>query len=227
MRSCCTCNFSQNKLNQTDPDTRRHMDVIGDEIHRLDRVVQTLVDFTRPRELPRTGSGHAQVLDDVAILAAPDAEQHGVRVVREFPSQPLLVRVDVDLMKQAILNLVINGVQAMTKGGALTLAAQRKDDAVVAEIRDQGAGIPPETPGKSFRALLHNEKRGTGIGLAQTSQILDWHYGSVDFESTVGVGTTFRLRVPAASQNRCRSAKGSSCALLIVLVRFLCTRSGI
>ena len=192
----------QNKLNQTDPDTRRHMDVIGDEIHRLDRVVQTLVDFTRPRELHEQEVDMRKILDDVAILAAPDAEQHGVRVVREFPSQPLLVRVDVDLMKQAILNLVINGVQAMTKGGALTLAAQRKDDAVVAEIRDQGAGIPAELQEKVFELYFTTKKEGTGIGLAQTSQILDWHYGSVDFESTVGVGTTFRLRVPAASQNR-------------------------
>jgi signal transduction histidine kinase len=192
----------QNKLNQTDPDTRRHMDVIGDEIHRLDRVVQTLVDFTRPRELHEQEVDMRKILDDVAILAAPDAEQHGVRVVREFPSQPLLVRVDVDLMKQAILNLVINGVQAMTKGGALTLAAQRKDDAVIAEIRDQGAGIPPELQEKVFELYFTTKKEGTGIGLAQTSQILDWHYGSVDFESTVGVGTTFRLRVPAASQNR-------------------------
>ena len=192
----------QNKLNQTDPDTRRHMDVIGDEIHRLDRVVQTLVDFTRPRELHEQEVDMRKILDDVAILAAPDAEQPGVRVVREFPSQPLLVRVDVDLMKQAILNLVINGVQAMTKGGALTLAAQRKDDAVVTEIRDQGAGIPPELQEKVFELYFTTKKEGTGIGLAQTSQILDWHYGSVDFESTVGVGTTFRLRVPAASQNR-------------------------
>src|SRR6195256_1374776 len=192
----------QNKLNQTDPDTRRHMDVIGDEIHRLDRVVQTLVDFTRPRELHEQEVDMRKILDDVAILAAPDAEQHGVRVVREFPSQPLLVRVDVDLMKQAILNLVINGVQAMTKGGTLTLAAQREDETILTEVRDQGAGIPPELQEKVFELYFTTKKEGTGIGLAQTSQIVDWHYGSVDFESTVGVGTTFRLRLPAVSQNR-------------------------
>ena len=192
----------QNKLNPTDPDTQRHMDVIGDEIHRLDRVVQTLVDFTRPRELHEQDADMRKILEDVSILAAPDAEQHGVRLVREFPQEPLMVRVDIDLMKQAILNLVLNGVQAMNNGGTLTLAAQRKDEAVITEVRDQGSGIPPELQEKVFELYFTTKKEGTGIGLAQTSQILDWHYGSVDFESTVGVGTTFRLRVPAVSQSR-------------------------
>jgi len=192
----------QNKLNETDPDTQRHMDVIGDEIHRLDRVVQTLVDFTRPRELHEQDADMRKILEDVSILAAPDAEQHGVRLVREFPQEPLMVRVDIDLMKQATLNLVLNGVQAMNNGGTLTLAAQRKDEAVITEVRDQGSGIPPELQEKVFELYFTTKKEGTGIGLAQTSQILDWHYGSVDFESTVGVGTTFRLRVPAVSQSR-------------------------
>ena len=197
----------QNKLNQADPDTQRHMDVIGDEIHRLDRVVQTLVDFTRPRELHEQEADMRKILEDVSILAAPDAEQHGVRLVREFPQQPLLVRVDIDLMKQAILNLVLNGVQAMTNGGTLTLAAQRKDEAVITEVRDQGSGIPPELQEKVFELYFTTKKEGTGIGLAQTSQILDWHYGSVDFESTVGVGTTFRLRLPAVSPSRVGAQK--------------------
>jgi signal transduction histidine kinase len=91
-------------------------------------------------------------------------------LVREFPPEPLLVRVDIDLMKQAILNLVLNGVQAMTKGGALTLAAQSKDDAVITEVRDQGAGIPPELQEKVFELYFTTKKEGTGIGLAQTSQ---------------------------------------------------------
>ncbi len=68
----------QNKLAQLDPDTRRHMDIIGSEIHRLDRVVQTLVDFMRARELHLEEVDLRRVLEDVALLASPDAEQHGV-----------------------------------------------------------------------------------------------------------------------------------------------------
>jgi PAS domain S-box-containing protein len=193
----------QNKLQQDDPDTRRHMDIIGNEIHRLDRVVQILVDFTRPRDLRLEEVDLRKLLGEVSVLAAPDAARHGVRVVQELPDDDdaLMVRVDSDLMKQAILNLVLNGVQSMTAGGTLTLKARRDDEAIFAEVLDQGCGIPPEAQEKIFELYYttKGDKGGSGIGLAQTYQIMQWHYGSVEFDSIVGAGTTFRLRLPAAA----------------------------
>ena len=188
----------QNKLQQIDPDTRRHMDIIGNEIHRLDRVVQILVDFTRPRDLHLEEIDLRELLEDVATLAAPDAAQHNVELTRELPPDPIFVKVDTDFVKQAILNVVLNGVQAMPRGGTLAISAQREDEVVVTEIRDQGAGIPHEIQDKIFELYFTTKKGGTGIGLAQTYQILQWHYGSVDFESLDGQGTTFRLRLPLA-----------------------------
>ncbi|HMD17608.1 MAG TPA: ATP-binding protein [Terriglobales bacterium] len=207
----------QNKLQQDDPETRRHMDIIGNEIHRLDRVVQILVDFTRPRDLRLEDADLRKILESVSALAAPDAKRHGVRIVLELPNRPLsnkevpneelpsendalLVRVDSDLMKQAILNLVLNGVQSMTAGGTLTLKARRDDEMILAEVLDQGCGIPPEAQEKIFELYFttKEDKGGSGIGLAQTYQIMQWHYGSVEFDSIVGTGTTFRLRLPAA-----------------------------
>ena len=197
----------QNKLQQDDPETRRHMDIIGNEIHRLDRVVQILVDFTRPRDLRLEDVDLRKILESVSVLAAPDAARHGVRVVLELPNQEvpgqddaLMVRVDSDLMKQAIVNLVLNGVQSMTAGGTLTLKAHRDDEMILAEVMDQGCGIPPEAQEKIFELYYttKSDKGGSGIGLAQTYQIMQWHYGSVEFDSIVGAGTTFRLRLPAA-----------------------------
>jgi PAS domain S-box-containing protein len=196
----------QNKLQQDDPETRRHMDIIGNEIHRLDRVVQILVDFTRPRDLRLEEVDLRKLLEDVSVLATPDAGRHGVRVLLELPNHELpdeedalMVRVDADLIKQAILNLVLNGVQSMTAGGTLTLAARRDDEMILAEVRDQGCGIPPEAQEKIFELYYttKKDKGGSGIGLAQTYQIMQWHYGSVEFDSIVGAGTTFRLRLPA------------------------------
>ncbi len=203
----------QNKLQQDDPDTRRHMDVIGNEIHRLDRVVQILVDFTRPRDLRLEDQDLRKLMENVATLAAPDAARHGVHVQLDLPANDLpgegnalpadtlMVRVDSDLMKQAILNLVLNGVQSMTAGGTLTLAARRDEEMILAEVRDQGCGIPPEAQEKIFELYYttKSDKGGSGIGLAQTYQIMQWHYGSVDFNSIVGAGTTFRLRLPPAT----------------------------
>jgi PAS domain S-box-containing protein len=188
----------RNKLQQVDPDTYRHVDIIDSEIHRLDRVVQILVDFTRPRDLRLEDTDLRLVLDEVSLLAAPDAEQHGVKLVRELPAEPVPVKVDIDFAKQAILNVVLNGVQAMPGGGILTISAFKDEDTVVTEIRDQGVGIPSEVQEKIFELYFTTKKSGTGIGLASTYQIMQWHYGSVDFESAEGKGTTFRLRWPLA-----------------------------
>ena len=201
----------QNKLQQDDPDTRRHMDIIGSEIHRLDRVVQILVDFTRPRDLRLEDVDLRKILESVSVLAAPDAARHGVHIVLELPNHDplnendaLQVRIDSDLIKQAILNLVINGVQSMAAGGTLTIKARREDEMILAEVLDQGCGIPPDAQEKIFELYYttKGDEGGSGIGLAQTYQIMQWHYGSVEFDSIVGAGTTFRLRLPAAKPER-------------------------
>src|SRR6202522_1651489 len=191
----------QNKLAQLDPDTRRHMDIIGSEIHRLDRVVQTLVDFMRARELHLVEVDFRRVLEEVAMLALPDAEQHGVTIRRELAQEPLPIKADLDFMKQALLNVVLNGIQAMPQGGELTISAARDGDAAVAEIRDRGMGIPRDVQDKIFELYFTTKKDGNGIGLAQTYQILQWHYGSVEFESADGEGTKFCFRLPLAASS--------------------------
>jgi signal transduction histidine kinase len=191
----------QNKLAQLDPDTRRHMDIIGSEIHRLDRVVQTLVDFMRARELHLVEIDIRRLLEDVAMLASPDAEQHGVTIMRDMPEEPLPVKADLDFMKQALLNVVINGIQAMPEGGQLTISAHREENSVVAEVSDRGMGIAQDVQDKIFELYFTTKKDGNGIGLAQTYQILQWHYGSVEFNSIEGEGTTFRFRLPLATSS--------------------------
>jgi len=186
----------QNKLAQAEPDTRRHMEIIDNEIHRLDRVVQTLIDFTRPRDLHLEEMDLRSLLEDVALLAAPDAEQHGVRIECDLPDERLPVRADSDLMKQAVLNVVLNGVQAMSNGGQLAIVARREGNLAVAEVCDRGPGIPSELHDKVFELYFTTKKDGSGIGLAYTYQVMQWHYGSVDFESVEDQGTTFRFRVP-------------------------------
>src|ERR1700683_5524494 len=188
----------QNKLAQLDPDTRRHMDIIGSEIHRLDRVVQTLVDFMRARELHLVEVDFRRVLEEVALLATPDAEQHGVTIQRDMPQEPLPIKADLDFIKQALLNVVLNGILAMPDGGLLTISARRDEDTVIAEVSDQGVGIAQDVQDKIFELYFTTRKDGNGIGLAQTYQVLQWHYGSVEFESTEGEGTTFRFRIPIA-----------------------------
>ena len=90
----------------------------------------------------------------------------------------------------------------MPQGGLLTISARRENNAVVAEVRDQGGGIPRDLHDKIFELYFTTKKDGSGIGLAQTYQVLQWHYGSVDFESVEGTGTIFRFHIPAVGAAR-------------------------
>lgn len=184
------------RILQLDPETRRHMDIIASEIHRLDRVVKTLVDFSRPVELKLQAGDLRELAGEVAALSAPEARKHQVEVVQEKSPAPLPVRVDADLMKQAILNVVLNGVQAMPKGGRLTLRTFVKAQNAVLEIADTGTGIAPEVRDKIFHLYFTTKKTGSGIGLAFTYRALQLHNGAIELESEVGAGTTFRFILP-------------------------------
>jgi PAS domain S-box-containing protein len=186
------------KMRQVDPDTRRHMDIIGSEIHRLDRVVETLVDFNRPFDLRLTSFDLRRLVEDVAMLASPEAARQGVNVQTQLGPEALPVKADHDLVKQALLNVVLNGVQAMSDGGTLTIAARRDDAAASVQVRDEGCGIPPEIRDKVFNLYFTTKKSGSGIGLAMSYRVLQMHAGSLDFTTQVGSGTTFRLFLPLA-----------------------------
>jgi signal transduction histidine kinase len=112
--------------------------------------------------------------------------------------------------------VVLNGVQAMPNGGALTIRTHIEEDAVVTEVSDEGTGIPAAVQDKVFELYFTTKKSGTGIGLAQTYQIMQWHYGAVDFESREGKGTTFRLRLPLSET---RPAEPEDVAPTAVLTR--------
>jgi signal transduction histidine kinase len=173
------------------------MDVIGSEIQRLDRVVQTLVDFARPVELGLVDLDLRRLLEDVALLAGPEAERSGVDIDLQLPNEPLLAKADADLVKQAVLNIVFNGVQAMPGGGTLTMTGALRDGVAQIEVRDQGHGIPPEIRDKIFNLYFTTREAGSGIGLAIAYRVMQLHQGSVEFESAAGRGTTFRLRFRA------------------------------
>ncbi|MGA7460091.1 MAG: ATP-binding protein [Candidatus Korobacteraceae bacterium] len=184
------------KMRESDPDTRRHMDVIGREIHRLDRVVEMLVDFNRPVELRLSDFDLRRVIEDVTSLASPEAAKQGVKIETQLGKDALRVRADADLIKQALLNVVLNGVQSMSSGGALNITARQQDSAATIEVRDQGGGIPPEVQDKVFNLYFTTKKTGSGIGLAMSYRVLQLHNGALNFETEVGRGTTFRLLLP-------------------------------
>jgi len=109
---------------------------------------------------------------------------------------PAWVRGDHDLLKQAVVNVVANGIEAMKEGGRLRIAAGRSDDACWLSVADQGVGIPEEARDKIFNLYFSTKEKGTGIGLAVTFRVVQLHGGIIHLTSETGKGTTFVLRFP-------------------------------
>ncbi|HEV2348524.1 MAG TPA: ATP-binding protein [Terriglobia bacterium] len=172
------------------------LDILTEEIRRLDRVVKTFLDFTRPVELRPTSINLASLVTEVFSLAEPQARRNNVRLALSPNGKLPLVRVDRDLMKQALLNLVLNGCQAMPNGGELRVTPQVSAQHVTLEIADRGTGIPAEVRDKIFSLYFTTKPGGTGVGLAMTSRIIQLHNGSIDFSSEINRGTTFRIMLP-------------------------------
>ncbi len=190
------------KLAHGDYDLTQQMDVISNEILRLDRVVKTFLDFTRPVKLNLTPVAVSSFVSDIVELATPHAAGAGVEIEVSPPPDDVQITVDSDLIKQAVLNIVINAIEAMPGGGTLRIeASERSDDAEI-RISDTGQGVPPDVRDKIYNLYFTTKKQGSGIGLAMTYRIVQLHDGTIDFVSEPGKGTTFVLRFPLAVSAR-------------------------
>ncbi|HEV2710318.1 MAG TPA: ATP-binding protein [Edaphobacter sp.] len=183
---------------------QRHVDILAGEMQRLDRVVQTLADFSRPMELHLREQDLRQVVGAVTELTAAEMLENGVQVIVEAPAGPVMVRVDAELMRQALLNLMLNGMQAMISGGKMRVTIRRDHSFAVVEVADEGEGIPPELLPRIFELYFTTKAKGSGIGLATTYRILQMHGGAMDVRSNADAGspergTTFTLRLPVAT----------------------------
>jgi len=183
----------------SEPTAGRHLEIIQSEIHRLDRVVQTLVDFSRPVELKLMEQDMRGIVSSVLMLASAGLESYNVSVVSHLPEHPVMVKVDADLLKQALLNVVLNGAQAMADGGELSVRLMEDARSAIITVQDHGEGIPDEIRSRIFDLYFTTKRDGSGIGLAMTYRILQLHHGQLDVESKAGEGSTFTLYVPVTA----------------------------
>jgi signal transduction histidine kinase len=199
----------RNKLSGPDARAMRHLEIIESEIQRLDRVVQTLVDFSRPVELQLKEQDLRRIVSGVLMLASAELETHNVRVSSHMPERPLITKVDADLIRQAVLNVVLNGAQAMSQGGELHVTLREEGRMASIEIADSGAGIPDDIRAKIFDLYFTTRKDGSGIGLAMTYRIIQLHNGSIDVQSEPNIGSTFTLKLPllASAESKLRGSQ--------------------
>jgi signal transduction histidine kinase len=189
---------ARSKISRGDTDVVEQMEIISREILRLDRVVRTFLDFTRPVELQLDNVPVQQLVHEIVDLAGPQTKAANIQMTVHDEVDGVEVRVDRDLLKQAMLNVVVNAIQAMPEGGELRFDASANEETAELRISDSGEGIPDELREKIFRLYFTTKRQGSGIGLAMTFRIVQLHDGTIDFTSEPGKGTTFLIRLPIA-----------------------------
>lgn len=183
---------------QTTEEMRREfLGVIRKESRRLNRLLANLLDFARPRPPEFQAIDVRPVIDSVVTLLAHTAEQSGIQLRKHLsPSLPS-VESDSEQLKQVILNLTINAIQAMPEGGAIEISAtENNDEGIVIAVRDQGVGIPGENVEKIFDPFYTTKDGGTGLGLSVAHQIITRHGGVITAERNPDRGMTFSVLIP-------------------------------
>jgi signal transduction histidine kinase len=181
-------------------DVRSHADVIGQEIRRLDAVVQGFLKFARPEDMRIERVEVAALAADVVRTVRPEAEAAHVDVDATASDPSLSVDADPTMLRQALMNLAVNAVQAMPHGGALKIHCENgRDGRVQIRVRDTGQGIPADQLARIFDLYFTTKRGGSGIGLSMVFRTVQLHHGDIDVESTPGAGTTFTISLPRAA----------------------------
>jgi signal transduction histidine kinase len=178
------------------PEAGADVELIVQEVNRLDRVVRAFLDFTRPVEMERGEIDAVALVRDIATLLEPDAARRSVRVRFSSNRDSIPVCGDQDFLKEAILNIVTNGVEAMPDGGELLIRVEERQDRCRITITDTGVGIPAAERERIFELYFSTKKGGSGLGLPMAYRTVELHGGSLDVNSEPGKGTSFRLELP-------------------------------
>jgi signal transduction histidine kinase len=167
------------------------------ESHRLESLLEDFLRFARVKELHVEPVDLNAVVDDLRDFCEPQAASQGIVLRTHDGGGRLMVRLDVDMFKQALFNLIRNAQHAMPDGGELILTTRREGAFAVLDVVDTGCGIPVELRGRIFEPFFSTRPAGTGLGLPTVRKIVEAHGGSIGLESEIGKGSKFTIRLPA------------------------------
>ncbi|HEY3446710.1 MAG TPA: ATP-binding protein [Myxococcales bacterium] len=173
----------------------RQLRMVQRETERCSAIVRNLLDFARQRPLALKDVDVNAAIEEALSVSANQAAIQGVRVDKQLGTVPT-VQADLGQLRQAFLNIALNGIDAMGKGGTLKVVSRLSGDKVEVEMSDTGAGIAPEHLQKIFDPFFTTKEKGTGLGLSVVFGIVQRHGGKVDVKSTVGQGTSITIALP-------------------------------
>lgn len=179
----------------------RHLKLVQRETERCTAIVRNLLEFARQRPLSVKDVDVTAVIDEAVSLITHQATLQGITIDRTLVPVPM-VSADLGQIRQALVNVMLNGCEAMTSGGTLTVDCRPSPDGrfVHLAVTDTGVGIPPDRLAKIFDPFFSTKEKGTGLGLSVVYGIIDRHHGTIDISSSVGAGTTITIKLPTVRQ---------------------------
>jgi signal transduction histidine kinase len=181
-------------------ESEKHVNVLREELERLDRSLLALLVETTPADRRREEFDAVAMLEEIQRLLIPQARLQHVALEARLPGTAVRIAGQRDRLKQAILNVAINALEAMSEGGALELRLEALSDQAEVLVSDTGPGIPDAVRPRIFDMHFTTKTRGTGIGLYVARSIVEAHGGEISVGSAPGRGSEFRLRLPTLSQ---------------------------
>jgi signal transduction histidine kinase len=198
------------------PLSRQELTVMHGEIARLERIVQDYLDFARPPELNRILGDLRDVIDQAVSLLQTNARRQAVRIVTDYPVQPVLAKVDHDQFRAVLINLMLNAIEAMPQGGLLNVSLEpasheeerNRDETpgLQLSVADTGSGIPPQMLKSLFLPFVSGKPTGTGLGLCISKRIVEYHGGRITAKNRPEGGAVVAIILPAPSAEE-KSAK--------------------
>lgn len=187
--------FARRLEKKLDGDLKEYADIIAREVERLEEILNDILSFVKGTRFVKEKVNSNRLIEEVISLIKSDIDERGVVLVREIV-ESAEIYVDPDRIKEALLNILQNAVQAVGSNGAIFVKTYVKDNAAVFEIKDTGAGIAEEDLPFIFDPFFTKKKTGTGLGLTITHRIVEEHKGSIEVESKLGAESTFRVFIP-------------------------------
>jgi PAS domain S-box-containing protein len=179
-----------------------HLDVIGEEVDRLNRIVVDFLFAVKPMDTRLEEGDINLVIQELLEFVRPEMDQAGVRIESSLSPKVPLLRIDARFIKQALLNLIKNAVAAMPEGGTLRVETRRADGEALVRVSDTGTGIPDEIMDKIFEPYFTTKPFGTGLGLTIVFKIVKEHFGDISVSSRVGEGTMVTLSLPIPQKEK-------------------------
>jgi len=185
--------IAKSELGQKEPRVVEFLEIMDEEINSSNKIINDLLGFSRVGKPSVALTRIEEVIDD-AISHTPVPE--GIELTKKLIENLPEIEIDAAQIRQVLVNMITNAVQAMPGGGKLTIEARGKDDFMEVAVADTGCGIPEGVIGKIFDPLFTTKAKGIGLGLAVCKSIIDRHGGCIEVKSRVGEGTIFSIKLP-------------------------------